>query len=41
LGEKWILPNRLETAEIGQKTEGILGVKVNYPIHASVRDAHI
>jgi hypothetical protein len=27
LVEKWILPSRSETAEIGQKTEGILGVK--------------
>jgi hypothetical protein len=26
LVEKWILPTRLETVEIGQKTEGILGV---------------
>jgi hypothetical protein len=25
--EKWILPTRSETAEIGKKTEGILGVK--------------
>jgi hypothetical protein len=25
--EKWISPTRLESAEIGQKTEGILGVK--------------
>jgi hypothetical protein len=24
--EKWIPPSRSETAEIGQKTEGILGV---------------
>jgi hypothetical protein len=27
LVEKWIPPNRSETAKIGQKTEGILGVK--------------
>jgi hypothetical protein len=27
LVEKWILPSRSEIAEIGQKTEGILGVK--------------
>jgi hypothetical protein len=27
LVEKWIPPSRLETVEIGQKTEGILGVK--------------
>jgi hypothetical protein len=27
LVEKWIPPSRLETAEIGKKTEGILGVK--------------
>jgi hypothetical protein len=27
LVEKWIPPSRLETAEIGQKIEGILGVK--------------
>jgi hypothetical protein len=27
LVEKWIPPSRSETAEIGQKTEGILGVK--------------
>jgi hypothetical protein len=26
LVEKWIPPNRSETAKIGQKTEGILGV---------------
>jgi hypothetical protein len=26
LVEKWILPSRLETAEFGKKTEGILGV---------------
>jgi hypothetical protein len=30
LVEKWIPPSRLETAEIGQKTEGILGVKLTY-----------
>jgi hypothetical protein len=28
LVEKWIPPSRSETEEIGQKTEGILGVKV-------------
>jgi hypothetical protein len=28
LVEKWIPPTRLETAEIGQKIEGILGVKL-------------
>jgi hypothetical protein len=28
LVEKWIPPTRSETAEIGQKTEGILGVNV-------------
>jgi hypothetical protein len=28
LVEKWIPPTRSETAEIGKKTEGILGVKV-------------
>jgi hypothetical protein len=27
LVEKWIPPSRSENAEIGQKTEGILGVK--------------
>jgi hypothetical protein len=27
LVEKWIPPSRLEIAKIGQKTEGILGVK--------------
>jgi hypothetical protein len=27
LVEKWILPSRLEVAEIGQKIEGILGIK--------------
>jgi hypothetical protein len=27
--EKWIPPSRSETAEIGKKTEGILGVNVN------------
>jgi hypothetical protein len=27
LVEKWIPPSRSKTAEIGQKTEGILGVK--------------
>jgi hypothetical protein len=30
--EKWIPPSRLETVEIGLKTEGILGVKVRSPI---------
>jgi hypothetical protein len=29
LVEKWIPPSRSETAKIGQKTEGILGVIVN------------
>jgi hypothetical protein len=29
LVEKWIPPNRLETAKIGQKTEGILGVNIH------------
>jgi hypothetical protein len=29
LVEKWIPPNRSETAKIGQKTEGILGVKLD------------
>jgi hypothetical protein len=28
LVEKWIPPSRSETAKIGHKTEGILGVKV-------------
>jgi hypothetical protein len=28
LVEKWIPPTRSEAVEIGQKTEGILGVKV-------------
>jgi hypothetical protein len=28
LVEKWIPPSRSEIAEIGQKTEGILGVNV-------------
>jgi hypothetical protein len=28
LVEKWILPTRSETAEIDQKTKGILGVKI-------------
>jgi hypothetical protein len=27
LVEKWLSPSRSETAEIGKKTEGILGVK--------------
>jgi hypothetical protein len=27
LVEKWIPPSRSETAEIGKKTEGILGIK--------------
>jgi hypothetical protein len=30
LVEKWIPPTRSETAEIGQKAEGILGVKAQY-----------
>jgi hypothetical protein len=30
LVEKWIPPSRLETAEIGQKIEGILGVKEDF-----------
>jgi hypothetical protein len=25
--KKWILPSKSETAKIGQKTEGLLGVK--------------
>jgi hypothetical protein len=33
LVEKWILPTRLEIAEIGQQTEGILGVKHPYLTH--------
>jgi hypothetical protein len=28
LVEKWIPPSSLETAEIGQKTEGILGINL-------------
>jgi hypothetical protein len=28
LVEKWIPPSRSETAEIGQKTEGILGINM-------------
>jgi hypothetical protein len=28
LVEKWIPPTRSETTEIGQKTEGVLGVKM-------------
>jgi hypothetical protein len=28
LGEKWIPPSSSETAEIGKKIEGILGVKI-------------
>jgi hypothetical protein len=28
LVEKWIPPSRSETLKIGQKTEGILGVKL-------------
>jgi hypothetical protein len=32
LVEKWIPPSRSKTAEIGQKTEGILGVKLIFPI---------
>jgi hypothetical protein len=28
LVEKWIPPSRSETAEIGQKTEGIIGVNI-------------
>jgi hypothetical protein len=31
LVEKWIPPSRSETAKIGQKTEGILGVKFIFP----------
>jgi hypothetical protein len=37
--EKWIPPSRSETAEIGQKTEGILGVNGSSqdqdPVHES------
>jgi hypothetical protein len=29
LVKKWIPPSRSETAEIGQKTEGILGVNMS------------
>ena len=28
--EKWILPSRSKTAEIGKKIEGILGVNPHY-----------
>jgi hypothetical protein len=31
LVEKWILPSRSKTAEIGKKIEGILGVKKALP----------
>jgi hypothetical protein len=30
LVEKWIPPSRSKTAEIGQKTEGILGVNLRF-----------
>jgi hypothetical protein len=33
LVEKWIPPSRSETAKIGQKTEGILGVKLSYKLY--------
>jgi hypothetical protein len=33
LVEKWIPPSRSETAEIGKKTEGILGVKDSQDSH--------
>jgi hypothetical protein len=32
LVEKWIPPSRSEIAKIGQKTEGILGVKSTYTL---------
>jgi hypothetical protein len=36
LVEKWIPPSRSETAEIGKKTEGILGVKkVTFQTHSN------
>jgi hypothetical protein len=35
LVEKWILPNRSEIAEIGKKTEGILGVN-KYNAHYKI-----
>jgi hypothetical protein len=31
LVEKWILPSRSETVEIGEKTEGILGINTSCP----------
>jgi hypothetical protein len=30
LVDKWIPPSRSKTAEIGQKTEGILGVNLRF-----------
>jgi hypothetical protein len=33
LVEKWIPPSRSETAEIGKKAEGILGVKASYSFY--------
>jgi hypothetical protein len=33
LVEKWIPPSRSETAEIGKKTEGILGVKYDFDVY--------
>jgi hypothetical protein len=36
LVEKWIPPSRSETAEIGKKTEGILGVNVGGTIFCTL-----
>jgi hypothetical protein len=36
LVEKWIPPSRLKTAEIGQKTEGVLGVNERMDWHGRV-----
>jgi hypothetical protein len=38
LVEKWTLPSRSETAEIGKKTEGILGVKAGSIVCSCVLD---
>jgi hypothetical protein len=37
LVEKWNPPSKLETTEIGQKTEGILGVNEHSPTTLLVR----
>jgi hypothetical protein len=37
LVEKWIPPSRSETAEIGKKTKGILGVKLKINMEINLR----